>query len=46
MIVIGIIFLTLYLFFMLSLIGTLMDTNKKLELIVRRQTEIIRTLKK
>ena len=46
MIVIGIVFLVLFTFFMLCLIGSLGNTNKLLELMLKRQEEIIRILKK
>ena len=45
MIVIGIIFLILYAFFNLCLIGTLSNINKMQELMVKRQDELIRVLK-
>lgn len=45
MLVIGIIFLVLFSFFSLCLIGSLGNMNKFLQLIVNRQDEIIRVLK-
>lgn len=45
MLVIGIIFLLLYTFFMLCMVGSLSLTTKQLQLIVKRQDEIIRVLK-
>ena len=45
MIVIGIIFLILFAFFNLCLIGSLGNQNKYLELMLKRQEEIIRVLK-
>ena len=46
MLVLGIIFLMLYCFFMISQIVAIMDIHKRLELMVKRQDEIIRILKK
>ena len=45
MIVIGILFLILFAFFGLCLIGTLSNIQKVLELIIHRQDEQIRVLK-
>lgn len=45
MIVIGIIFLVLYAFFNLCLIGSLSNINKMQELMLKRQDELIRVLK-
>ncbi len=45
MLVIGIIFLILFTFFSLCLIGTLANINNVLQLIVNRQDEIIRVIK-
>lgn len=46
MIVIGIIFLVLYAFFNVCLIGSLGNITKLYELMLKRQDEIIRILKK
>lgn len=45
MIVIGIIFLVLFSFFMICLVGTLGNINKMQELMLKRQDELIRVLK-
>ena len=45
MIVIGIIFLVLFTFFGLCLIGSLGNITKKMELMIKRQEELIRVLK-
>lgn len=45
MIAIGIIFLILFSFFSMCLIGTLGNMNKYLDLMLKRQDEIIRVLK-
>lgn len=45
MIAIGIIFLVLFSFFMLCIVGSLGNQNKYLELMLKRQDEIIRVLK-
>ena len=45
MIVIGIIFLVLYTFFNICLIGSLGNINKMQELMLKRQDELIRVLK-
>lgn len=45
MIAIGIIFLVLYAFFMLCVVGSLSLLTKQIQLIVKRQDEIIRVLK-
>ena len=45
MIVIGIIFLILYVFFNLCLIGSLGNITKLLELMLKRQDEMIKIIK-
>ena len=45
MIVIGIIFLILFAFFGMCLIGSLSNMEKKQELMIKRQDELIRVLK-
>lgn len=45
MIVIGIIFLILFAFFMLCIVGSLGNINNTLTLMVKRQDEIIRITK-
>lgn len=45
MIVIGIIFLILFVFFMVCLIGVLEGINKTLQLMLKRQDESIKVLK-
>lgn len=45
MIVIGIIFLVLYAFFNLCLIGSLANNQKLIQILINRQDELIRILK-